>query len=126
MMRNLIHKPGTNCSAARRIWASGAESPSVAYAWGLFRDVGRRQMPTRKSSKVLSTAATKLLVEAAMGAAMGLIFGLMLVISNPAFAALIETQGNSTIWVFVGTFTTMFAIGAALTGAVFMSKDNEL
>jgi hypothetical protein len=50
----------------------------------------------------------------------------MLVISNPAFAALIETQGNSTIWVFVGAFTTMFAIGAALTGAVFMSKDNEL
>jgi hypothetical protein len=83
-------------------------------------------MPTRKSSKVLSTAATNLLVEAAMGAAIGLIFGLMLVISNPAFAALIETQGNSTIWVFVGTFTTMFAIGAALTGAVFMSKDNEL
>jgi hypothetical protein len=54
MMRNLIHKPGTNCSAARRIWASGAESPSVAYAWGLFRDekvfqgfIGRDQVARR-------------------------------------------------------------------------------
>jgi hypothetical protein len=61
-----------------------------------------------------------------MGAAMGLAFSLVLVVSNPAFAALIETQRNSTIWVFVGTITTMFAIGAALTGAVFISKDNEL
>lgn len=84
------------------------------------------QVPARKSCKFPSTAATKLLVQAAMGSAMGLTFGLLLVVSNPAFAALIDTQGNSTIWVFVTTFTTMFAVGAALTGAVFMSNDNEL
>ena len=83
-------------------------------------------MRTRKSPRLVSTAgAVTLMVQAMMGAALGLIFGLVLVLINPAVAALLSDGGSPTIFVFVITLVTSFAIGATLTGAVFVLMDDK-
>jgi hypothetical protein len=84
-------------------------------------------MRTRKSSGLASTAgAITLITQAMMGAALGLIFGLALVLINPGVAALLRDGGNSATIVFVVTLVTTFAIGATLTGAIFvLTEDKE-
>ncbi|MCP3459524.1 MULTISPECIES: hypothetical protein [unclassified Bradyrhizobium] len=83
-------------------------------------------MRARKSPRLVSTAgAITLMTQAMMGAALGLIFGLALVLINPAVAALLKAGGSPTIFVFVITLVTSFAIGATLTGAVFVLMDDK-
>ncbi|MBR0827327.1 hypothetical protein JQ596_17520 [Bradyrhizobium manausense] len=84
-------------------------------------------MRTKKSSGLVSTAgAIKLITHAMMGAALGLVFGLALVLINPLVAALLQHGGSPATFVFVISLVTTFAIGATLTGAVFiLTEDNE-
>lgn len=84
-------------------------------------------MRTKKSSGLVSTAgAIKLMTHAMMGAALGLVFGLALVLINPLVAALLQNGGSPATFVFVISLVSTFAIGAALTGAVFiLTEDNE-
>ena len=84
-------------------------------------------MRTKKSSGLVSTAGViKLMTHAMMGAAFGLVFGLALMLMNPLVAALLQHGGSPAIYVFVGSLVTTFAIGATLTGAVFiLTDDNE-
>jgi hypothetical protein len=83
-------------------------------------------MRTRKSSGLASTSgAITLMIQAMMGAALGLTFGLALVLINPGVAALLRDGGSSAIFVFIVTLVTTFAIGATLTGAVFVLIDDK-
>jgi hypothetical protein len=84
-------------------------------------------MRARKSPGLLSpTGAIRLVTHAMMGAALGLAFGLALTLVNPAFAALLISGGSASIIVFIVTLVTTFAIGATLTGVVFiLAEDNE-
>jgi len=81
-------------------------------------------MRAKKSPSLSSPAgAMRLMTHAMMGAALGLSFGLMLDLFNPFVAALLEHGGSSAIVVI--TFVTTFAIGATLTGAVFILAENK-
>ncbi|MBI5263125.1 MAG: hypothetical protein HY852_15045 [Bradyrhizobium sp.] len=84
-------------------------------------------MRTKKSPGLVSSrGAMKLMAHAMMGAALGLSFGLILTVINPVVAALIQNGGSSAPLVFVVTLVTTFAIGATLTGMVFiLAEDNE-
>jgi hypothetical protein len=63
---------------------------------------------------------------AAMGVAMGLAFALMLILVDPAgIATLVDHGGSRAITVFVGTLVLTFAIGATLTGAVFIMTEDQ-
>lgn len=85
------------------------------------------KMPIRRSSGLVSPdGVMKLMAHAMMGAAFGLIFGLILTVINPVVAALVQHGGSSATLVFVVTLVTTFAIGAALTGTLFiLTGDNE-
>ena len=85
------------------------------------------QVQTRKPSGLITASGLlKLVGHAAMGVAMGLAFALLLILIDPSGSAtLIEHAGGQGITVFVGTLVLTFAIGATLTGAVFiMTEDN--
>lgn len=84
-------------------------------------------MRTKKPAGLVSTAgATRLMENAAMGAATGLCFALLLAVVNPDVETLLEHGGSAAMRVFVGTLVTTFAIGASLTGAVLiLTEDNE-
>ncbi|MCP3406250.1 hypothetical protein [Bradyrhizobium sp. CCGB01] len=84
-------------------------------------------MPAKKSPSLISpTGVIKLMTHAMMGAALGLVFGLALVLLNPAVANLLNHGGYSAAVVFVTTLVTTFAIGATLTGLVFiLAEDKE-
>ncbi|MBR0713498.1 hypothetical protein [Bradyrhizobium liaoningense] len=84
-------------------------------------------MRTKKSSGLVSTAgAIRLMTHAMMGAALGLVFGLALILMNPLVATLLQHGGSPAILVFVVSLVTTFAIGATLTGVVFiLTEDNE-
>jgi hypothetical protein len=84
-------------------------------------------MRTKKSSGLISTAgAIRLMTHGMMGAALGLVFGLILLLTNPLVAALLHHGGSPAIFVFVISLVTTFAIGATLTGAVFiLTEDHE-
>ena len=79
-------------------------------------------MRTKKRSELASPSGPLRLVgHAAMGVAMGLVFALMLILIDPKdIATLIAHAGSQAKAVFVGTLVLTFAIGAALTGAVFI------
>jgi hypothetical protein len=63
---------------------------------------------------------------AAMGVAMGLAFALILIVMDPSgIATLIDHSGGQGLAVFVGSLVLTFAIGAALTGAVFIMMDDN-
>jgi len=81
-------------------------------------------MRARKSSGLVSTrGAIRLITNAMMGVAFGLTFGLALVVTNPAVAALL--RDSEARIVFVVTLVTTFAIGATLTGAVFILFEDK-
>ena len=84
-------------------------------------------MRTKKSPSLISpTGVIKLMTHAMMGAALGLAFILALILANPAVAELLNRGGNGAIFMFVVTLVTTFAIGAALTGLVFiLNEENE-
>ncbi len=84
-------------------------------------------MRAKKSSEPdLSDRLIKLMTHAMMGAALGLAFSLALVLSNPAVANLLNHGGQSAVVVFILTLVTTFAIGATLTGLVFiLAEDKE-
>jgi hypothetical protein len=84
-------------------------------------------MRAKKSQSLISpTGVIKLMTHAMMGAALGLTFGLALVLFNPAVADLLNHGGGPAVFVFVITLVTTFTIGATLTGVVFiLSEDKE-
>ncbi|CUU20810.1 NhaP-type Na+/H+ or K+/H+ antiporter [Bradyrhizobium sp. JR7.2] len=84
-------------------------------------------MRGKKSPSLISpTGVIKLMTHAMMGAALGLVFGLALVLFNPAVANLLNHGGHSAAMVFIITLVTTFAIGATLTGLMFiLAEDKE-
>ena len=84
-------------------------------------------MRGKKSPSLISpTGVIKLMTHAMMGAALGLVFGLALALFNPAVANLLNHGGHSAAMVFIITLVTTFAIGATLTGLVFiLAEDKE-
>ncbi|AWL99898.1 hypothetical protein [Bradyrhizobium amphicarpaeae] len=83
-------------------------------------------MRARKSSDLISpTGLIRLMTHAMMGAALGLTFGLTLILSNPAVASLLDHGGSQAAIVFALTLVTTFAIGATLTGAVFILVEDK-
>ncbi|MGY3238950.1 MULTISPECIES: hypothetical protein [unclassified Bradyrhizobium] len=83
-------------------------------------------MRAKKSSSLISsTGVIKLMTHAMMGAALGLAFTLALILANPAVAELLNQSGRSAAFVFAATLVTTFAIGAALTGIVFILSEDK-
>jgi hypothetical protein len=84
-------------------------------------------MRAKKSSDLISPSGlVKLMTHAMMGAALGLAFSLVLVLTNPAVANLLSRGGSQAAVAFALTFATTFAIGATLTGVVFiLAEDKE-
>ncbi|MBH5397626.1 hypothetical protein HZZ13_07435 [Bradyrhizobium sp. CNPSo 4010] len=83
-------------------------------------------MRTKKSSELISASGLiKLMTHAMMGAALGLTFSLALVLSNPAVANLLNNGGSQAAIVFTIILVTTFAIGATLTGAVFILAEDD-
>jgi len=83
-------------------------------------------MRAKKSSDLISPSGLiKLMTHAMMGAALGLAFSLLLVLSNPGVANLLSHGGSQAMVVFALTFVTTFAIGATLTGVVFILAEDK-
>lgn len=83
-------------------------------------------MRAKKSSGLISpTGLIKLMTHAMMGAALGLAFSLTLILSNPAVANLLSHGGSQAALVFALALGTTFAIGATLTGIVFILEENK-
>ncbi len=83
-------------------------------------------MRTKKSSELISASGLlKLMTHAMMGAALGLTFSLTLVLSNPAVANLLTNGGSQAAIVVTLTVVTTFAIGATLTGVVFILTEDK-
>ncbi|WP_426424067.1 hypothetical protein [Bradyrhizobium genosp. A] len=84
-----------------------------------------KKSPNRSPSLISPTGVIKLTTHAMMGAALGLTFTLALILANPAVAELLNHGGRAVAFVFVGTMVTTFAIGAALTGLVFILDEDK-
>lgn len=83
-------------------------------------------MRSKKSSELVSACGLlKLMTHAMMGAALGLTFSLALVLSNPAVANLLNNGGTQAAVVVTLTLVTTFAIGATLTGIVFILTEDK-
>ena len=83
-------------------------------------------MRAKKSPGLISpTGIIRLMTHAMMGAALGLAFALALILSNPAVANLLSHGGDSAAVVLVATLVTTFAIGATLTGIVFIITEDK-
>jgi len=80
-------------------------------------------MRARKSSGLVSrVGAIRLMTNAMMGTALGLAYDLALIVTYPTVAALLND--GSARFVFIRLVTT-FAIGATLTGAVFILFEDK-
>jgi hypothetical protein len=91
----------------------------------LFAEVGFMQIKTRR---VLLTPALKLAVHGTMGVAMGLALALILTLADlSGIMTLIDQSATPgvTLAMFVGTIILTFAIGATLTGLVFMTMEDS-
>jgi hypothetical protein len=84
-----------------------------------------KKSPKKSPSLISPTGVIKLVTHTMMGAALGLAFGLALTLSNPAVANLLNHGGSQAVLVFVLTLVTTFAIGATLTGVVFILVENK-
>ena len=84
-------------------------------------------MQTRKPSGLITASGLlKLVSHAAMGVAMGLAFTLLLILIDPSGSApLVEHGASQDIAPFVGPLVLTFAIGATLTGAVFILTEDD-
>jgi hypothetical protein len=87
--------------------------------------VRAKKSPKKSPSLVSPTGVIKLVTHAMMGAALGLAFTLALTLSNPAVADLLNHGGSQAVLVFVFTLVTTFAIGAMLTGIVFILAEDK-
>lgn len=65
------------------------------------------------------------MTHAMMGAALGLAFTLALILANPAIAELLKRGTSASSFIFIVTIVTTFAIGAALTGVVFILNEDK-
>lgn len=84
-------------------------------------------MRTKKPPKLLSPAGlTKLVADAAMGVAMGLLFALIVTLINRSGIAVFAADSvNPDNAVSLGALVLTFAIGATLTGVIFMITDEN-
>jgi hypothetical protein len=81
-------------------------------------------MRTKRPPGLLSpTGLTKLGVHAAMGVAMGLLFALVVILINPSGIVFFAADGASRV--SLGALVLTFAIGATLTGAIFMMTEQD-
>jgi hypothetical protein len=87
--------------------------------------VRAKKSPKKSPSLVSPTGVIRLVTHAMMGAALGLAFTLALTLSNPAVADLLNHGGSQAVLVFVLTLVTTFAIGAMLTGIVFILAEDK-
>jgi hypothetical protein len=87
--------------------------------------VRAKKSPKKSPSLISPTGVIKLVTHAMMGAALGLAFTLALTLSNPAVADLLNHGGSQAVLVFVLTLVTTFAIGAMLTGIVFILAEDK-
>ncbi|MGC2808740.1 MAG: hypothetical protein WA303_00020 [Bradyrhizobium sp.] len=81
-----------------------------------------------KTPAVWLTSVLKLASHAAMGIAMGLVFTLVLSIADPAGIITLIKHGATpgpTWAMFVGTVLLTFAIGATLTGFIFIMTEDS-
>jgi hypothetical protein len=106
----------TNYSSARNSVIIGRVSLQIR---------GGSMQAKKPSGLVSRTGVIRVMTHAMMGAALGLAFGLILTLTNPAVAVLIHNGGSQAIVVFVMTLVTTFAIGATLTGVVFMLAEDK-
>jgi hypothetical protein len=84
-----------------------------------------KKSPEKSPSLISPTGIVKLMTHAMMGAALGLAFSLVLILSNPTVANLLNHGGDSAGVVFIVTLVTTFAIGAMLTGIVFIIAEDK-
>ncbi|WP_298876155.1 hypothetical protein [uncultured Bradyrhizobium sp.] len=84
-----------------------------------------KKSPNRSPSLISPTGVIKLMTHAMMGAALGLVFTLALILANPAVAELLNHGGRAAGFVLVATMVTTFAIGASLTGVVFILNEDK-
>jgi NhaP-type Na+/H+ or K+/H+ antiporter len=87
--------------------------------------VRAKKSPKKSPSLISPTGVIKLVTHAMMGAALGLAFTLALTLFNPAVAELLNHGGSQAVLVFVLTLVTTFAIGAMLTGIVFILAEDK-
>ena len=102
-----------------------ASTARVFIASSIGSSMGAKKSPNRSPSLISPTGIIKLMTHAMMGAALGLAFTLALILANPAVAELLNHGGRAAAFVFVGTMVTTFAIGAALTGVVFILNEDK-
>lgn len=82
-------------------------------------------MRTKKPPGLISPAGlTKLVAHAAMGVAMGLLFALAVTLINPSGIVSFAGEGPDST-VSLGALVLTFAIGATLTGAIFMMTEED-
>ncbi|MDA9433900.1 hypothetical protein [Bradyrhizobium sp. CCBAU 51627] len=84
-----------------------------------------KKSPNKSQNLISPTGMIKLMTHAMMGAALGLVFTFALILANPAVAELLNHGGRSADFVFVLTMVTTFAIGASLTGVVFILNEDK-
>lgn len=84
-----------------------------------------KKSPNRVPSLLSATGVIKLMTHAMMGAALGLAFTLALILANPAVAELLNHGTSASSFIFIVTIVTTFAIGAALTGVVFILNEDK-
>lgn len=65
------------------------------------------------------------MTHAMMGTALGLAFTLALILANPPVAELLKRGTSASSFIFIVTIMTTFAIGAALTGVVFILNEDK-
>ena len=83
-------------------------------------------MQTKKRPGLASlSGAARLANQAVMGAAMGLSFTLMLIVVDPRTATLMVHGGRPAVAICIGTIVLTFAIGATLTGAIFILTEDH-
>ena len=103
---------------------TGAERPRW-HARSIGSSMRAKKPPNRSPSLISPTGVIKLMTHAMMGAALGLAFTLALLLANPAAAELLNHGGRAGAIVFVATMVTTFAIGASLTGVVFIISEDK-
>jgi len=82
-------------------------------------------MRTKKPSGLISpTGLTKLVAQAAMGVAMGLLFALAVSLINRHGIVTFSGDGAHNT-VSLAALVLTFAIGATLTGAIFMMTEKD-
>lgn len=80
---------------------------------------------TKKPPRLVSPSGLlRLIGHAAMGVAMGLAFVLILILIDSAGTATVTEHGGSQ-GAFVATVVLTFAIGATLTGIVFIMTEDD-